>query len=93
MRTTIDIPDPIYKQAKIRAIESGLTLRELILHALERAFESPVSAPAPPAASRWASRKLRPEFQRLTEQDALKLSPGGRSIDDILADIKEDRRL
>ncbi|MCP5526905.1 MAG: hypothetical protein H7A47_08880 [Verrucomicrobiales bacterium] len=34
MKTTIDIPEPLYKQAKIRAVERGQTLRVLMLSAL-----------------------------------------------------------
>jgi hypothetical protein len=36
MRTTIDVPDEVLKQAKIAAVEHGLTLRELVAKALSR---------------------------------------------------------
>lgn len=35
MRTTIDIPDDIYRAIKILAAERGDTLRELVLEGLE----------------------------------------------------------
>jgi hypothetical protein len=28
MKTTIDIPEPLYRKAKIRAVETGSTLRK-----------------------------------------------------------------
>ena len=40
MRTTIDIPDEILKQAKIAAVERGLTLRDLVGKALVRELGS-----------------------------------------------------
>ncbi len=35
MRTTIDIPDPIYRQLKSRAALRGCSVKELILHGVE----------------------------------------------------------
>lgn len=35
MKTTIEIPDLLYRRAKIRAVRTGSTLRELVLAALE----------------------------------------------------------
>jgi len=34
MKTTIDIPDPLFRKAKSKAAESGQTLRELVTQAL-----------------------------------------------------------
>jgi len=31
MRTTIDIPDPIYREIRVRAASEGKTMRDLIL--------------------------------------------------------------
>lgn len=31
MRTTVDIPDPLYREMRVRAATEGTTLRELIL--------------------------------------------------------------
>ena len=36
MKTTIDLPDPLYRRLKIRAAESGLTIRELVVNGIER---------------------------------------------------------
>ena len=38
MRTTVDLPDPLFKQIKAEAALHGMKLREFIKHALERAL-------------------------------------------------------
>jgi len=35
MRTTVDIPDPVYRRLKSRAARQGSSARELILRAVE----------------------------------------------------------
>lgn len=35
MKTTIEIPDPLFRKAKSRAAERGQTLKELVTEALE----------------------------------------------------------
>ena len=35
MRTTVDIPDEIYRAVKVLAAERGVTVRELVLEGLE----------------------------------------------------------
>ena len=35
MRTTVDIPDEIYRAVKVLAAERGITVRELVLEGLE----------------------------------------------------------
>jgi len=35
MRTTIDIPDPLLRAAKQRAADEGVSLREVVLRALQ----------------------------------------------------------
>jgi len=48
MRTTIELPDPLLKRAKIAAVERGTTLRELIGTALIRELGiDPEVVPAP----------------------------------------------
>ena len=41
MRTTLDLPEPLLKRAKIEAVERGTTLRELVGAALERELAAP----------------------------------------------------
>lgn len=39
MKTTIDIPGPLYRRAKIRAAERGESLREVVVKALELSLD------------------------------------------------------
>jgi hypothetical protein len=83
MKTTIDIPEPLYRKAKIRAVEEGTSLKALVLKALEHEL-----SPKPPPALEvpyFARRKLLPEFKKLMESGALR---GGRDSTEM---ISEDR--
>jgi hypothetical protein len=40
MRTTIDIPDKLIKQVKMKAIEEGLSLKEFFIKALHKELHS-----------------------------------------------------
>ena len=62
MKTTIDIPEPLYKRAKIRAVERGQTLKQIVLTSLERELDAPQTVEEAPA-SYWANRKLLPEYE------------------------------
>lgn len=39
MRTSIEIPDPLFRQLKIRAAELGVPMRELLIRGAERELE------------------------------------------------------
>jgi hypothetical protein len=39
MRTTVDLPDDIYRAIKVMAAERGTTVRELVLEGLEMVME------------------------------------------------------
>lgn len=54
MRTTIDIPDPLARQAKIAAVQRHSTLREVIIQALEKELSGREVAAAPPGGARSA---------------------------------------
>ena len=43
MRTTIDMPDDLLRRAKPLLIERKMTLRALVIDALERAIEAPAT--------------------------------------------------
>ncbi len=40
MRTTIDLPDDLMKSAKIRAVEEGISLKQLFIRALNTELNS-----------------------------------------------------
>jgi hypothetical protein len=48
MRTTIDLPDPLYRQLKARAALEGRSVKDLMHSLLRRALAEP-AAPAAPA--------------------------------------------
>ena len=47
MKTTIDIPDALYRRAKIRAAQLGTSLRQVMLNSLEETLglKSPTTEP------------------------------------------------
>jgi hypothetical protein len=83
MKTTIDIPESLYRRAKIHAVETGRTLKDLVLTSLEKELD-PVS-PAEPEKTTWANRKLRPDFEAALKAGAFS---GGT---DSTVMISEDR--
>lgn len=88
MTTTIDIPEPLYKQAKIRAVELGQNQREVVVAALER--DQPENRADEPAGPYFARRQLRPGFRKLMESGSLMPRPGDKSVDTILDEIREN---
>lgn len=46
MKTTIDLPDMLYRRLKIRAAESGVTIRQLVVRGIERELCGDAGAPA-----------------------------------------------
>jgi hypothetical protein len=56
MRTTIELPDPLFQRAKMVALQRRLTLKELISLSLQRELEADHPAPrrmtAPPISGR-----------------------------------------
>ena len=43
MKTTLDIPDPLFRQAKARAALRGVSLRQCVAEALEEKVRAPAS--------------------------------------------------
>ena len=87
MKTTIDFPDALYRKVKIRAVERGQSLKDLVVAAVERSLREPVypgaveEAPAP----YWATRRLLPEFRDSWE------ARGTSSGTDSTVIVSEDR--
>ncbi|MDR9415981.1 MAG: hypothetical protein RI564_06845 [Gracilimonas sp.] len=40
MRTTVDLPDDLMKKAKMKAIEEGITLKDLLKRSIEKELNS-----------------------------------------------------
>ena len=69
MKTTIEIPDPLFRRAKSRAAERGQSLKELVTEALQDKL-SARTGKASPAAPGWMGgfgklRRLRTETERI----------------------------
>lgn len=45
MRTTIDIPDQLFKKMKTKAIEEDVTMKAFLLNIIHRALENPSAKP------------------------------------------------
>jgi len=46
MRTSLDIPDDLFRKLKIHAAQEGVTLREIALRGIRREMEQPEEKPA-----------------------------------------------
>ena len=69
MKTTIEIPDPLFRRAKSRAAERGQTLRQLVAEALQEKLAARPGQ-APPDEPGWMQgfgrlRRLHKETRRI----------------------------
>jgi len=85
MKTTIDIPEALYRQAKIHAVETGTSLKGLVLAALKHELGNPSERTSEPAAPYFARRKLLSGYKALLKKGAFK---GGTDSTQI---VSEDR--
>ncbi len=85
MKTMIDIPDSLYKRAKIMAKETGRTVKDLLINSLEKELDHTKTPPSNPT---WITRELVPEYQ-----EALKTGAFSHGIDSakILSDDRTSR--
>ena len=65
MRTTIDLPDALYKEVKATAARRGMSLRALITEAVEHELQTPPRAAAKPVRLPLV-RSKRPGHLKLT---------------------------
>ena len=88
MKTTIDIPDPLYRQAKIRAVEQSTSLKDILLRGLERELRVEPAAAAEPKKSYWANRKLLPGYAAALAAGAFS---GGTDSTQIISEDRDAR--
>jgi plasmid stability protein len=79
MRTTVDIPDELYRKLKIRAAEEGKTVKELFVQVLEREFsndskslKSDLLSSLPIIRFKEGSDVYIPSFREVEEEDDLR---------------------
>jgi hypothetical protein len=67
MKTTLDIPDPLFRKAKSKAAERGQTLRALVTEALQEKLAARRAGPNEPEWMRGFGRlsRLRRETGRI----------------------------
>lgn len=65
MKTTLEIPDAIFRKAKSTAAEQGIPLREFVTQALTEKLKTPPSGPKRWAAVAGKLRHLRAETARI----------------------------
>jgi hypothetical protein len=70
MRTTVELPDPVYREMKIRAANEGTTIREIILEGVTMRLRS---------ESATSTRGDRPRFPVIRSRNpgSLKLGEEG----------------
>jgi len=87
MKTTIELPDAVFREAKIHAATQGVTFKDLVTGLLEERLRNPSTAAAP--AKPWMkfagvmgkSKALRAESRRikkLIEDEFEKIEPEDR---------------
>jgi len=75
MRTTLDLPDHLFKEAKSKAARRGVPLKVLMIEALEKELRAPESQSVRP-------RRLRAPLIRSRRPGHLKIS--NTEIDELL---------
>lgn len=87
MKTTVDIPEALYKKAKIRAIETGQTLKQLVLTSLTKELE-PVSSSPTAGQSFMERRKLLPAYEAALKAGAFS---GGTDSTQMISEDRSSR--
>lgn len=90
VKTTIDIPAPLYKRAKIRAVERGETLKALMLRALERDLDLDQGDQREGPRTFSERRRLLPEFELAMREGLLAGEPDSTRIISDDRDSRED---
>ena len=71
MRTTVDIPDPVYRRLKAKAALDGCTVKEIILRVVNQELEGP-------------TRRNRTRFPLIRGKESRRLNITNGEIDEIL---------
>ena len=90
MKTTIDIPEPLYRKAKIRAAETGSTLKQIVLTSLGKELDHEAT-PSADKKSFMEGRKLLPEFAKFDAKGAFTPSAADRNITDLISEDRDAR--
>lgn len=91
MKTTLDIPDEIYRELKIRAAREGSTLTKLIASALASALSRPSGLAAPVRTLKKRDEQKIREWME-NESDFLESMRGPVFGEAVVADLFGGRR-
>ena len=91
MKTTVDIPEQLYKRAKIRAVEEGTTLKDILLTALSQHLDQKPADRSISSRSPWEARVLVPEFEAAMKSGAYRPSDGTPDITSLIAEDRDAR--
>jgi hypothetical protein len=90
VKTTIDIPDVLYKKVKIHAIETGRTLKDIVLASLIKELEPASSRPIA-GPSFMEKRKISPAFSKLDADGAFTPRSTDRDVTDLISTDRDGR--
>jgi hypothetical protein len=83
MKTTLEIPDPVFRRAKAKAAERGIPLRQFVTEAVEEKLKTAGRVePKPWMKAVGGLRHLRHEtarINRLIEEEFEKIEPEDRA--------------
>jgi hypothetical protein len=83
MKTTLEIPDPVFRRAKARAAEQGVPLRQFVTEAVEEKLSTGAASRKKPWMQMAGGlRHLRQEtarIQRLIEDEFERIDPEDRA--------------
>jgi len=83
-KTTIDLPELLYRRAKILAVQEGRSFRSLVIDALESELARSTSGGPHADEAYWANRTFLPEFERFRREGAY--ASGAASTDALSGD-------
>lgn len=82
MKTTLEIPDPIFRKAKVKAAERGIPLRQFVTEAVEEKLASAPAAAEKPWMKAFGKlshlRKETRRIERIIEEEFEQIEPEDR---------------
>ncbi len=78
MKTTLEIPDPILRKAKVKAAQRGIPLRQFVTEAVQEKLAAPQSNNKPWMKAIGGLRHLHDEnvrIQKLIDEEFEKIEP------------------
>jgi hypothetical protein len=68
MRTTVELPDDLFRKAKARAAMQGRALKDLVAEGLTLVLRTPVHSPVPSGRTRFPLIEPKDRTRRVTPQ-------------------------